>query len=339
MTRLIVVVLTEIDDALMAALEGSNEIVSLCELRRVRRDTMSLAECETVLRSAAVLLCHPGLMMALLRELPRDVLCNVQWIQSTWAGVEALSQFFVERPPLPHVPVVVRFAGHESHYGHQMAEWFFAQVVAFERRFASQTLAQHAATPRWEPFVTFESLADKTLGIVGFGAIGQHVARVARDGFGMRVVALSRVAQRADDCVAETLYSSDQLSDLLRVSDYVLCLLPATTETRGMLDGGVLQASKRGALLVNAGRGSLLSEESILQAMQHRWIRGFIGDVWPVEPLPASSPLWRTDGVIVSPHVAAKPTPQTVRRVFERNLTTFVQSGIDALPHKLGEHY
>jgi hypothetical protein len=112
MTRLIVVVLTEIDDALMAALEGSNEIVSLCELRRVRRDTMSLAECETAFSARAdVVLCHPGLMMALLRELPRDVLCNVQWIQSTWAGVEALSQFFAERPPLPHVPVVVRFAG------------------------------------------------------------------------------------------------------------------------------------------------------------------------------------------------------------------------------------
>lgn len=333
-----VVVLTEIDDTLMPVLESSAAIVAACTLRRLRRESMSLAECEAALRGADVVLCHPGLMMALLRELPRDVLCNVQWIQSTWAGVEALSQFFAERPPLPRAPVVVRFAGAESHYGHQMAEWFFAQVVGFERRFARQCLAQAAEPPQWAPFVQFESLADKTLGIVGFGAIGQHVARVARDGFGMRVVALVRsgAAVRANGaCVAETLYAPEQLSELLRASDYVLCLLPATAETRGMLDGGVLAACRRDALVVNAGRGSLLSEASIVQAMQSRWIRGFIGDVWPTEPLPASSPLWRTEGVVVSPHVAAKPTPQTVKRVFERNVATFAERGVAALPHQL----
>jgi phosphoglycerate dehydrogenase-like enzyme len=214
-----------------------------------------------------------------------------------------------------------------------------AQVVAFERHFASQCLAQHAATPRWEPFVKFESLADKMLGVVGFGAIGEHVARVARLGFGMRVVALARTARASSSEEVERIFTPNELPELLQVCDYVLCLLPATVETRGMLDGGVLAHCKRGALLVNAGRGSLLSEESILQAMTNRWIRGFIGDVWPVEPLPSDSPLWRTEGVIVSPHVAAKPTPYTVRRVFERNLATFAKDGVDVLPHRLQQLY
>lgn len=325
----------------MIALQESDTIASVCDLRRLRPD--DLVACEATLRASRVVLCHPGLFMALLRELPRDVLCNVQWIQSTWAGVEALSVFFAERPPTPPVPIVVRFAGDESHYGHQMAEWFIAQVVAFERHFASQCLAQHAATPRWEPFVKFESLADKMLGIVGFGAIGEHVARVARLGFGMRVVALARTARpsrsSAAESIAERIFTPNELPELLQMCDYVLCLLPATVETRGMLDGGVLAHCKRGALLVNAGRGSLLSEESILQAMSNRWIRGFIGDVWPVEPLPSYSPLWRTEGVVVSPHVAAKPMPHTVRRVFERNLVTFAKGGIDALPHRLQQLY
>jgi hypothetical protein len=107
-----------------------------------------------------------------------------------------------------------------------------------------------------------------------------------------------------------------------------------------MLDGGVLArlqawraAGQRRARLAAERRVDLAGDDHIDGSADS------LATCGPWSRCRASSPLWRTDGVIVSPHVAAKPTPQTVRRVFERNLTTFVQSGIDALPHKLGEHY
>lgn len=320
------VVLSEIDDDLLPLLRDTPGVASRVSLQRLERATA-----EAQLRAADVVLAHPGLLMDVLRDLPPGVLDRVRWIQSTWAGVEALARFFVDSLPPAARPIVVRFAGPDTLYGHQMAEWFAMMAVGFERRVFEQALNQ--STARWQPHTRFDSLAGKTLGILGFGAIGQHVARSMRDGFGMLCVGLSHSGEAPADSAAHTVFGRAGLAAFLAASDYVLCLLPDTPDTRGMLDGDVLRNCRPSALVLNAGRGSLLSEASILRAVQENHIRGFIGDVWPVEPLPPSSPLWSTPGVIVSPHVAAKPTPRAVARVFEAHLIKWATDG--QLPHTL----
>jgi glyoxylate/hydroxypyruvate reductase len=319
-------VLTEIDDALVPLLLNDDAIARLVTVRRL---DASASDVEAALRQASFVLCHPGLLMALLRKLPVDVLDNCEFVQSTWAGVEALARFFVETLPAARRPTVVRFAGPDTLYGHQMAEFFTMMAVAFERRLFEQTLNQHAEPPRWAPFTEFPSLLGKTLGVLGYGAIGQHVARAVRDGFGMHVVALSNSGVAPHNCAARAVFRRhDQLVEFLRECDYVLALLPDTERSRGLLDDDdVLRHCKPTVVVVNAGRGSLISEQSILRALERRWIRGFIADVWPEEPLPASSPLWRTPGVVVSPHVAAKPTPEATARVFGGNLKAFFDAG------------
>lgn len=157
---------------------------------------------------------------------------NVRWIQSTWAGVEVLFEFFQERKENPaQLPPITRFAGEMSDYGPQMSEWFFSKVISFERKFHVAVMNQ---TKRiWQPYIRFESLVDKQLLIVGFGAIGQHVARVAIQGFQMRVAAIKHSLRDEekksflnDACLSKVeLFKPDQLKHVLNKGvDYIFCL-------------------------------------------------------------------------------------------------------------------
>ena len=110
--------------------------------------------------------------------------CVRRRVQSSWAGVEVLHDYFREHAePSRALPVVTRFAGEKSLYGAQMSEWVFAEMIAFERKMQAQAVNQQKR--EWQAFPVFDSLVDKRLGILGLGAIGRDVARTAVFGFHM----------------------------------------------------------------------------------------------------------------------------------------------------------
>jgi D-2-hydroxyacid dehydrogenase (NADP+) len=146
-------------------------------------------------------------------------------------------------------------------------------------------------------------LSGKTLGIVGYGAIGKELARLGK-AFGMRVVGTRRSVLRSDRArYVDKLYPREQMGDMLAESDFVALALPATPETFKMFGKKELGRMKPTAFLVNIGRGSTVDEEALVRALQEKRIGGAGLDCFYKEPLPQESPLWDMPNVIISPHI------------------------------------
>jgi phosphoglycerate dehydrogenase-like enzyme len=159
-------------------------------------------------------------------------------------------------------------------------------------------------------------LLGKTVGIVGLGASGRALARMAR-GIGMRVIALRRKPGEGKDPDAEWVGGIGGLDRLLAESDYVSLHLPTTSETRGMIDAGRLAGMKPTACLVNVGRGDLVVREDLIQALRERRIRGAGLDVYWEEPPDPNDPLLAMDNVVATPHVGGV-TEESLARLADR---------------------
>jgi phosphoglycerate dehydrogenase-like enzyme len=138
------------------------------------------------------------------------------------------------------------------------------------------------------------------VGIVGLGAIGAEVARLA-DAFGMEVIGLRRSPRGDEGC--ET-WTDDRLGELLGWADAVVVTAPLTDDTRGMFDADAFAAMRRGAWFVNVGRGEIVDEQALIDALAGGQLGGAGLDVFATEPLPAESPLWTLPNVIVTPHAS-----------------------------------
>jgi phosphoglycerate dehydrogenase-like enzyme len=178
----------------------------------------------------------------------------------------------------------------------------------------------------WERFDTLE-LRDKTAGLIGLGAIGSEIARLAR-GVGMRVIATRRSAVTGTEHTPEVdeLYPPGKLHELLHNSDYVIIAVPLTPETKGMIGGRELQAMKKTAFMVNIARGKILDETALIQALREHWIAGAGLDVFETEPLDPKSELWSLPNVIISPHIAGTSDRRSQRLVamFCDNLRRYI---------------
>jgi phosphoglycerate dehydrogenase-like enzyme len=148
-----------------------------------------------------------------------------------------------------------------------------------------------------------EEIAGQTVGIVGYGDIGQAVARRAH-AMGMRVFALKRHVPEKADPLIEEFYKPDALLSMLGRCDYVVVTAPLTEETRHMIGDAQFAAMKPSAVVVNVGRGPVIDQAALVRALEGGRIRGAGLDVFEHEPLPAGDPLWRMENVLVSPHTA-----------------------------------
>ena len=212
---------------------------------------------------------------------------HLRWAHSASAGVGASLY-----PEMRTSDVILTNSA--GVYAPAIAETVMAVLFFFARGLDFAVRAQ--AERRWDktPFDDTESpvgeLGEATLGIVGFGGIGHEVARRA-EAMGMEVLALRRSG-------------GIPLDELLPRSDYLLLSLPETPETRGMIGAAELAKLPKGAVLVNVGRGSVLDEGALVQALRSGRLRGAGLDVFAREPLPEDSPLWATPGVLVLPHIS-----------------------------------
>ena len=219
---------------------------------------------------------------------------GASWVHSRSAGVEE-----VLFPGLVASPAVLTNA--RGVYSPALAEFAIAALLFFAKDVRRMLRSQ--AEGKWDPF-DLEPLAGRTLGIVGYGDIGRAVAEKAR-AFDMRVIALRRrpEASAGDPLVAEVLPLEARL-DLMRRADDVVITTPLTPETRGLIGRAEIAAMKPTATLINLGRGPVIDEEALVEALEAGRIKGAALDVFTTEPLPAGHPFYRLDNVLLSPHCA-----------------------------------
>ncbi|KAG2433121.1 hypothetical protein HYH02_012823 [Chlamydomonas schloesseri] len=224
-------------------------------------------------------------------------LTHLTWMHSASAGLEHL--LF---PELVEGPVTLTNA--KGVYSHSLAEYCLTACNWFAKDLPR--LRRQQSEAKWEPY-DVEELRGKTLGVVGYGDIGQACARLAK-AFRMRVVALRRrtelSAEEKAAGVVERMYSPDQLDELMAASDYVVMATPHTPATDKMVGAAAIAAMRPHGVFINLGRGKCVDEKALIAALQAGRIRGAALDVFETEPLPADSPLWRLDNVLLSPHCA-----------------------------------
>ncbi|HEX7051453.1 MAG TPA: D-2-hydroxyacid dehydrogenase [Longimicrobiales bacterium] len=244
---------------------------------------------------------------------------GLRWVHSGTAGIGAsLSPEMRERDD-------VVFTNSAGVHAVPIAETVLAMILYFARGLDFAVAANARARWETEPFEAADSpvreVAGSTVGIVGFGGIGREVAARVR-ALGARVVALKRRPAEPEPGV-RIVYGAEGLGCLLEESDVIVLAAPETGETRGMIDAAALARARPGAVLVNVARGGLVVEDALVAALRAGRLRGAALDVFAIEPLPASSPLWRLPNVLVTPHVSA-----ATHRFWERE-TALIEENLE----------
>ncbi|XP_062507179.1 glyoxylate/hydroxypyruvate reductase A-like [Corticium candelabrum] len=251
---------------------------------------------------------------------------SVKWIQSTWAGVDYLCKNFVT-PSKPSPQFAFTRLG--SGFDVPMAEYTLGQIIAMERHFHHYCHDQ--AEKKWVwiecEYGGHRKLEDLTVGILGAGIIGQTIAKYCKS-LGMKVCGLVRREIPVDQLRSpfiDEYYLTHSLPDLLQCCDYICNVLPSTEATRNLLSDNVLSSCKPKARFINIGRGDVINDESLLEALRQGWIDYAVLDVFNTEPLPRDSPLWNHPRVTITPHIAAESAPSLIMETFKENLELYRQ--------------
>jgi phosphoglycerate dehydrogenase-like enzyme len=250
---------------------------------------------------------------------PKDLMTlapRLRWLQGIGAGVEQFAAAGVRRDSV----TVTNASGVSAN---SMAEFVIGRLLQIWKRFAEAE--QHQ---RSHEFIrTYgRTFSGSVVGIVGMGSIGCAVAERAR-ALGARVLGMKRsqAPGRAAE-LAERLFRPDQLHEMLAECDALVVAAPATPETFHLLDGSAFAAMRRGAVLVNVARGSLVDESAVVEALSSGQLGAAALDVFQQEPLPADSPLWEAPNLYISAHssVSVDRYIDDVFDLFEDNVARYV---------------
>lgn len=229
------------------------------------------------------------------RRPPLPTMGNIKWVHCTGAGVDSWL-YPVE------LPRDILFTRTSESFGPMIAEWALARALAFTQQLID--LSDRQRERQWAPRdVSF--IRGTHAVVVGTGDVGTHVARAFR-ALGADVSGVSR-SGRGDTSVFSSIATVEHLAERAATADWLILMIPLTSATRGLVSRDVLSAC-RGAVLVNAGRGAVVDEAAIIPALDSGALRGAALDVFEVEPLPESSPLWSDPRVMVSPHISGLTT-------------------------------
>lgn len=261
---------------------------------------------EPILRETEVLLSNPIVPDDIVERAP-----SLNWLQLTSAGVDRLLN-----APVVQSPVTVTTAS--GIHAVPISEFVIGAMLAFAKGLPRAFRAQQERT--WRPYWP-EELEAKTVGVLGMGAIGARVVELSQ-ALGMRVLALRRSAvgrvkgNRSGAVGVDEVLGPEELPYLLTESDYVVVALPLTDETRSLIGEAELRAMKPNAVIVNIGRGAIIDEAALVQALKEGRIAGAALDVFQQEPLSGESELWGLENVIVTPHISGG-TPRYMERAVE----------------------
>lgn len=217
---------------------------------------------------------------------------RLRWLHIASAGVDP-----VMFPALRESDVVL--TNSRGVFDDSIAEYVLAVVLAFGKDLARSIRLQEERT--WLHRES-ERIAGSSALVVGTGPIGRAIARLLRAA-GLRVSGVGRTAREGDPDFG-TVHASAELTRHLPDADFVVAVAPLTEQTKGMFDAAAFAAMKRGARLINVGRGELVVTSDLVEALRAGQLAGAALDVFETEPLPQGSPLWTMENVLVSPHMS-----------------------------------
>jgi phosphoglycerate dehydrogenase-like enzyme len=284
-----------------------------------RRDAEGEARWRALLERAEVLFGIPGdsadALAGLFTGLPR-----LRWVHATSAGAGE----WVRRAGLP-AGALERVAVTTSSGVHAvpLAEFAILGLLAMAKELPELLEDQRAR--RWpELHRPFRELAGQTLVLVGLGEIGREVARLGK-ALGMRTVGFRRTEGPPPEWVDEV-HGPERLAQLAGRADAMVVSLPLTEQTTGLIDRATIDGLPASCIFVNVGRGGVVDEPALVDALRDRRIAGAALDVFATEPLPADSPLWSLPNVLVSPHGAALSVRENERiaELFVANLRRYL---------------
>jgi phosphoglycerate dehydrogenase-like enzyme len=251
---------------------------------------------------------------------PHDLLARaprLRWVQEWGAGVDWL----LRHPEVAELDFTLTNAS--GVHAIPISEQILGYLLAFARQLPAAVRAQDRHTWQAPKRDQLFELAGKTMLLVGVGAIGERTAIIAA-ALGMRVLGIRR-NPAGDLPGVEAIYGSDRLHDLLPEADCVVLTVPLSHATQGMIAEPELRAMKPTSYLINIGRGGTIQQPALIKALREGWIAGAGLDVFDQEPLPATSPLWELDNVIMTAHYAGL-TPEYDQRalaIFLDNLKRY----------------
>jgi phosphoglycerate dehydrogenase-like enzyme len=243
-----------------------------------------------------------------LRRMPR-----LRWIQTLTAGVDSWLENSDVRG---EVTLTCARGSHRL----SMPENILGALFHLTKPYMPIALDQRES--RWTRRVA-ATLAGKTLGLLGLGAVAQELARKAA-GLDMRVIGTKRTPEPVRH--VEKVYAPGDTDEVLRQADYVVLLLPATRETENFIDAKRLAAMKPTAWLLNFARGALIVDDDLIAAVKSKQIAGAVLDVFREEPLPVTHPFWKTEGILVLPHLGGghPQRNEAVAEIFVENARRFL---------------
>jgi phosphoglycerate dehydrogenase-like enzyme len=244
---------------------------------------------------------------------------GLRWVQATSAGAgEQVGAAGLSREELERVTVTSAAGIHAG----PLAEFALLGLLAFTKDLPRLRADQHAH--RWGHYAVGE-LRGRTLLIVGLGQIGEEVARLAV-AFGMRVIGVNR-SGTSDSPHVHEVRRTGELHECLPEADAIVISAPLTEETSGLIDAAAIARCKTGTILVNVGRGGVVDEGAMIEALRSGRLAGAALEVFEREPLPADSPLWDLPNVLVSPHTAglSMREDERIASLFVENLGRYLR--------------
>ena len=253
------------------------------------------------------------------QDLP-ELAPNVRWVQSTSAGIGEKVRGLRYTERMPNAVFTTASGVHAI----PLAE-FAAMAMLMHSRRALHMVSEQASR-RWRRFSATD-LERRTVVVVGLGAVGSEVARVAK-ALRMRVLGVRRGPSKPSDGLhIDAVYGADTLSGLLPEADFLILIAPHTAETEGMIGAAELALLPRGAVLINIARGALVDEAALIASLEAGHLGGFYADVFAQEPLAATSPLWSMPNVLIDAHSASVSDRENERIVdlFCDNLKRYLE--------------
>ena len=243
---------------------------------------------------------------------------NLEWLQLESAGTDA----YIVPGVLNAKTVLTNATGA---YTKAVSEHAFALTLMLQKKLYLYRDEQKKAF--WSDHGTVGSLSDCTVAVVGLGDIGQAYARLVK-AMGAYVIGVKRRATNPPECVDELVMTQD-LDTVLPRADVIMSVLPNTAATRYIYTSESFDKMKDSALFINCGRGNAVSSEVLYQALSEHKIQAAAMDVAEVEPLPADSPLWGLENLVITPHISGGfHLPETFECIVDiaaGNLAAFVE--------------
>jgi phosphoglycerate dehydrogenase-like enzyme len=232
---------------------------------------------------------------------------KLKWFQSWSAGVDTLPLETLESRK-------IALTSANGVHAYPISETIFALMLGLTRKIHTYVKNQQAKT--WYHAHMELEMHEKTVGIIGVGTIGKETAKIAK-AFRMNVLGVRHSGNPVD--YVDEMYTLDQLNSLLPKCDYVVVTLPLTKETHQLFGADQFKQMKTCAFFINIGRGEIVVEADLIQALKEETIAGAGLDVFEKEPLDAENPLWDLENVIITPHTSGS-TEHYNKRVIENIL-------------------